>query len=134
MHDLLHMTYKEKFLRSIKTYSFNLYRFADEDKNPSITAKLISSNANSTIGQSPSSESDMTGTTHIPLQRGIDDCITEHGGQRHSQASFSSVLDRNPDLIPTSSSSSKGKLIRILYFYPNCKYIEIHMNTSKNAI
>jgi hypothetical protein len=79
------------------------------DKNGSITAKLINSNGNSTIGQSPSSESDMTGTTHIPLQRGIDDCITDHGGQRHSQASLSSVTERNPDLIPTSSSCSKGR-------------------------
>ena len=95
----------------------HLYLLGDDDKNPSITAKLISSNANSTIGQSPSSESDMTGTTHIPLQRGIDDCITEHGGQRHSQASFSSVLDRNPDLIPTSSSSSKGKSKSILFIF-----------------
>ena len=106
-------------------YQKYLYLIADEDKNPSITAKLISSNANSTIGQSPSSESDMTGTTHIPLQRGIDDCITEHGGQRHSQASFSSVLDRNPDLIPTSSSSSKGRSICIIYFYSNGKCIKI---------
>ena len=89
-----------------------------DDKNGSITAKLINSNGNSTIGQSPSSESDMTGTTHIPLQRGIDDCITDHGGQRHSQASLSSVNDRNPDLIPTSSSSSKGRydfMLTLLY-------------------
>ena len=52
----------------------------------------------------------MTGTTHIPLQRGIDDCITGTGSQRRSQMSLSSNADRNPDLIPTSSSSSKGKL------------------------
>ena len=89
----------------------SLHFLVQEDKNGSITAKLISSNGNSTIGQSPSSESDMTATTHIPLQRGIDDCITDHGGQRHSQASFSSITDRNPDLIPTASSSSKGKYI-----------------------
>ena len=95
---------------------------AEDDKNPSITAKLISSNGNSTIGQSPSSESDMTGTTHIPLQRGIDDCIGEHGGQRHSQASFSSVIDRNPDLIPTSSSSSKGTSILFSLMYVLSKF------------
>ena len=97
-----------KYTFRVKEFSILIHNIGQDDKNGSITAKLINSNANSTIGQSPSSESDMTGTTHIPLQRGIDDCITDHGGQRHSQASLSSMNDRNPDLIPTSSSSSKG--------------------------
>ena len=101
----------QKFTFRVKEFSFLIHNIGQDDKNGSITAKLINSNANSTIGQSPSSESDMTGTTHIPLQRGIDDCITDHGGQRHSQASLSSMNDRNPDLIPTSSSSSKGNYV-----------------------
>ena len=118
-----------KFTFRVKEFSFLIHNIGQDDKNGSITAKLINSNANSTIGQSPSSESDMTGTTHIPLQRGIDDCITDHGGQRHSQASLSSMNDRNPDLIPTSSSSSKGN-----YFFSLERLKQFNILRASNVI